>query len=215
MRALFPESGPSAGSQCRRTLRPPAGCSPRPAGGRADTGSPRRPRPGWPDRGRGWGASRGSEVGLPRSWIQTELLCNWLERIADDLHVRVEGYTERLRARDHLLSVHATCERLVLHLLAHRARLDRAKRPVRLDQRARDDEAAHLVDRVERFADVRIARDVQVVGVRCDVVKDVFRPAPVAQHLDAAHRVKFEVRARLVVPIVDQAQYGPTLLILT
>src|SRR3981081_3737140 len=131
---------------------------------------------------------------IPRSWIQSELLCNGLQGIADDHHVLVEGYTELLGARDELLAVYATGKGLVLHLLAHGARLDRAQRLVRLDQRAGDDEAAHLVHGVEGLPDVRIPGDVQVISMRGDVVEDVLGPPSLAQHLDPTHRVQVEGR---------------------
>src|SRR6267378_3970868 len=51
--------------------------------------------------------------------------------------------------------------------------------------------------------------------MRRDVVENAFRPAAVAKHLDSAHRVKVEGRARLIVPIVDQAQHRPALLVLS
>src|SRR5207249_3650647 len=91
------------------------------------------------------------------------------------------------------------------HLLAHGARLDRAQRSVGLDKRARDDESAHLVHRVERLACIRVPRNVEVVGVRGDIVQDVLGPTLVAQHLDAAHGMQLSGRPRLVVPVVDEA----------
>src|SRR5260370_20788771 len=97
--------------------------------------------------------------------MESQLLCDRLQGIAEDLHVVGEGYTERLSSRDEVIAMHAASKRLVLHLLAHRARLDRAERLIGLDEGARDDEAGHLVDGVQRLADVRVARDAEVVGM--------------------------------------------------
>src|SRR5207253_1645307 len=94
-----------------------------------------------------------------------------------------------LRPGDELFAVNSAREGLVLHLLAHGAGLDRAQRLVRFDQGASDDEAAHLIDCVERFARVGVARHVQVVGVRGDVLQHVLGPAFLAQHLHSARRM--------------------------
>src|SRR2546428_5914552 len=149
------------------------------------------------------------------SWIQSQLLCDWLQGIADDLHLLVEGYTERFGSGSELFPVHATGEGSVLHLLAHCVRLHRAQRLVWLDQRAGDDEAAHLVHRIERLADVGVAGNIEVVGVRGDVVRKVFRPALLPQRRDADHRVELLRRTRLVIPVVDQPEHRPALLVLT
>src|SRR5207302_1685514 len=85
---------------------------------------------------------------------------------------------------------------------------------VGLDKRARDDESAHLVHRVERLACIRVPRNVEVVGVRGDIVQDVLRPTLVAQHPDAAHGMQLSGRARLVVPVVDEAEHSPALFVL-
>src|SRR5205823_14545420 len=85
----------------------------------------------WRPQRRRWAAwapkiRRGAPAGIANSWIQAQLLCDRLQGIADDLHVLVEGYTELLGARDQLFAVHPSSEGLVLHLLAHRAGLERA-----------------------------------------------------------------------------------------
>src|SRR5437588_2277300 len=83
---------------------------------------------------------RGAPAGIACSWIQSQLLRDRLQGIADDLHVLVEGYTELLRTGDQLFAMDPSSEGLVFHLFAHGAGLDRAQRLVRLDERARDDE---------------------------------------------------------------------------
>src|SRR5438309_12073518 len=214
MTGLFLGSDPSAGS--RSPCSPPVlgGCWPQPRGGLRNRRSPRLPRPGWRDPGRGSDASKGRGVALRCSWIQSQLLCDRLQGIADELHVLIERYTEDLGAGDELFAVNSAREGLVLHLLAHGAGLDRAQRLVRFDQGASDDEAAHLIDCVERFARVGVARHVQVVGVRGDVLQHVLGPAFLAQHLHSARRMLLRRRAGLVVPVVDQAEHRPALLVL-
>src|SRR5207245_3023359 len=70
---------------------------------------------------------RGAPAGIACSWIQSQLLRDRLQGIADDLHVLVEGYTQLLRPGGQLLAMHSSGESLVLHLLAHAAGLDRAQ----------------------------------------------------------------------------------------
>src|SRR5438067_5935386 len=99
-------------------------------------------------RGRPPVLTAAAPAGIPSSRIQTQLLCDGLQRVADELHVLVEGYAKDFGSGRELFPVNAPRESLVLHLLADRARLDRAQRLVWLDQGAGDDESAHLIDRV-------------------------------------------------------------------
>src|SRR5438552_4822696 len=74
--------------------------------------------------GRQWAAwapkiQRGAPAGIAGSWIQSQLLCDRLQGIADDLHVLVEGYTELLRTGDQLFAMDPSSEGLVFHFFAH------------------------------------------------------------------------------------------------
>src|SRR5438045_7135176 len=86
----------------------------------------------WRPQRRRWDAwapkvRRGAPAGIASSRVQAQLIRDRFQGVANNLHVLVEGYTQGLGARDELLAVHAAREGLVLHLLAHRARLDRAQ----------------------------------------------------------------------------------------
>src|SRR5438105_12995347 len=86
-------------------------------------------------------------AGIPSSRIQTQLLCDGLQRVADELNVLVEGYAKDFGPGRELFPVNAPRESLVLRRLADRARLDRAPGRVWLARGAGDDPAAPAIAR--------------------------------------------------------------------
>ena len=90
-----------------------------------------------------------------------------LERGDHERDVLVEGDAQLVGGALELLAVDRGGERRLLELLAHRLGRE-AVDPLRAHHRAGDDEAAELVDGVERALHRRFARDAEIVGVGGD-----------------------------------------------
>ena len=76
------------------------------------------------------------------------------------------------------------------------------------------DEARHLVARVERLLEPRLARHAGVVGVRQDRARHPLGIALRLQDLDAAERMVLLIRIALVVEVVQQRDGAPVVLVL-
>ena len=88
---------------------------------------------------------------------------------------------------------------------------DALRRP---HQRRGGDEARHLVARVQRVLEPRLARHAGVVGVREDRARHPLGIALRLQDLDAAKRMVLLVGIALVVEVVQQRDDAPVVFVL-
>ena len=137
-----------------------------------------------------------------------------LERGDHEGDVLVEVDPELLGAVAHRVAVDRGGEGRGLHLL-----LDRLGRqpvdPLRAHVGAGHDEARELVDGVQRLLHRRVARDLEVVGVRGDRAHHVLRePEPLELGEGVARMAGVKIRIALVVEVVEHSHEPPALLIL-
>ncbi len=144
---------------------------------------------------------------------QPELRRDRLERLDHVADVVVQLEPEQLRAGVDLVAVDAGRERRLLELLLHGLRLEAvdARRP---HEPARVDEPGELVAGEERLLERRVARHLQVLGVREDALDDDLRVALLAQDRRAVLRMLVERGVDLVVEVVQERGDAPQLLVL-
>ena len=117
--------------------------------------------------------------------------------------------------RAQVVAGHGAGERLVLHPLDHRRRLEVEHALRRPHERRGGDEAGHLVAGVQRLARAAISRGTpRVVGVRQDRARHPLGIALRLQDLDAAKRMVLLVGPALVVEVVQQRDDAPVLFVL-
>src|SRR5918994_506093 len=155
-----------------------------------------------------------SGSGMRRGAVEVELVRVLLERRDDEGDVLVEVDAELLCALAQLLAVDRGRERGRLHLLLDRLRGEPvdAGRP---HVGAGHDEAAQLVDGVQRLLHRRVARHAEEVRVGGDAADQLRRVAARLELLERHARMAgLEVRVALVVEVVEEPREPPQLLVL-
>src|SRR5581483_8190051 len=129
--------------------------------------------------------------------------------------VLVERKPQELGARDEVLALDAARERLVLHPLLHRARLEIEHALARPHERRRGDEAGELVAREQRLLQQAVARHAgDLLRVRQDRPDRPLGIPLLAQDRGALVRVIAERRPAFVVEVVEQRRDAPFLFVL-
>src|SRR5260370_1551988 len=129
--------------------------------------------------------------------------------------VLLQRNAEEFGAGDEVLALDAARERLVLHPLLHRARLEVKNALARSDERRCGNETAQLIAREQRLLEQTVARHTgDFLRVRENRANRPLGIALRAQNLGAFVRMVAERRPPLVVEIVQQSDDAPLLLVL-
>ena len=136
------------------------------------------------------------------------------QRLDDQRHVLVGVDPELLDPALHLAPVDCGGEGRLLQLLLDGLRLH-ALDPGRPHQRAGGDEPRELVDGEQGLGHLRLARDLEELGVAGDRIDDVLGVVAALQLLDRVAGVaRVEVGVALVVEVVDERRDRVALLVL-
>ena len=125
----------------------------------------------------------------------------------------VEVESEELGARVDLVAMDARGERRLLELLLHRLRLE-AVEPGRPYEPAGVHEPGELVAGEEHLLELRVARHLEVLGVREHRLDQLLRVALLAQDRRAVLRMLVERGVDLVVEVVEERGRAPEVLVL-